>query len=99
MPPHHRFTISRQKAMAAEFERNRWPGWVQSDIDFAMDGDIPPPQGRACQSEHWSPMPFTLFVQVVPTGSTPSHQSSSGRFQQGRRVQSCCTAAEMMRQR
>ena len=63
--PHHRFTISRQKAMAAEFERNRWPGWVQSDIDFAMDGDIPPPQGRSIQSEHWSPMGFTLFVQVV----------------------------------
>ena len=63
--PHHRFTVSRQKAMAAEFERNRWPGWVQSDIDFAMDGDIPPPQGRAVQSEHWSPMSFTLFVQVV----------------------------------
>ena len=63
--PHHRFTIFRQKASAAEFERNRWPGWVQSDIDFAMDGDIPPPQGRACQSEHWSPMGYTLFVQVV----------------------------------
>ena len=63
--PHHRFTINRQKAMAAEFERNRWPGWLQSDIDFAMDGDIPPPQGRAIQSEHWSPMGFTLFVQVV----------------------------------
>ena len=63
--PHHRFTIFRQKAMAAEFERNRWPGWVQCDIDFAMDGDIPPPQGRAVQSEHWSPMPYTLFVQVV----------------------------------
>ena len=63
--PHHRFTILRQKAMASEFERNRWPGWVQSDIDFAMDGDIPPPQGRAIQSEHWSPMGYTLFIQVV----------------------------------
>ena len=63
--PHHRFTVFRQKAMSAEFERNRWPGWVQSDIDFAMDGDIPPPQGRAIQSEHWSPMPYTLFVQIV----------------------------------
>jgi hypothetical protein len=25
----HKFTIVRQKAMAAEFERNRCPGWVQ----------------------------------------------------------------------
>ena len=27
--PFHKFTIVRQKAMAAEFERNRCPGWVQ----------------------------------------------------------------------
>jgi hypothetical protein len=63
--PHHRFTVSRTKATAAEFERNRGPGWVQSDIDFAMDGEIPPPGGRAIQSDHWSPMGYTLFVQVV----------------------------------
>ena len=49
--PHHRFTISRAKATAAEFERNRGPGWIQSDIDFAMDGEIPPPHGRAIQSD------------------------------------------------
>lgn len=34
--PHHRFTIKRQKEIAAEFERNRGPGWIQSDVDFAM---------------------------------------------------------------
>ena len=44
---HHRFTIHRQKAMDAEFARNRWPGWLQIDVDFAMDGTIPPPQGRS----------------------------------------------------
>ena len=65
--PHHRFTVSRTKATVAEFERNRGPGWVQSDIDFAMDGDIPPPFGRAIQSDHWSPMSYTLFVQVAAT--------------------------------
>ena len=41
--PHHRFTITRQKAMAAQFERHRGPGWIQCDVDFAMDGTIPPP--------------------------------------------------------
>ena len=49
--PHHRFTIARQKATAAQFDRNRGPGVVQSDVDFAMDGDIPPPEGRSIQSQ------------------------------------------------
>ena len=38
--PFHKFTIVRQKAMAAEFERNRCPGWVQFDVDFAENGSI-----------------------------------------------------------
>ena len=63
--PHHRFTITRTKATAAQFERNRGPGWVQVDVDFAMDGTIPPPHGRSIQSDHWSPMSFTLFMVVV----------------------------------
>ena len=63
--PHHRFTIKRQKTTAGEFERNRCPGWVQSDVDFAMDGEIPPPRGRSAQQDHWSPMSFTAFIQVV----------------------------------
>ena len=63
--PHHRFTIHRQKAMDAEFARNRWPGWLQIDVDFAMDGTIPPPQGRSMQADHWVPMSYTLFPAVV----------------------------------
>jgi hypothetical protein len=63
--PHHRFTIARQKASAAEFDRNRGPGVVQSDVDYAMDGEIPPPEGRSIQSQHWSPMGYTAFIQVV----------------------------------
>jgi hypothetical protein len=63
--PHHRFTIQRQKAMAAEFERCRGPGWIQADVDFAMDGEIPPPAGIAVQSDHWAPMTFTAFIEVV----------------------------------
>lgn len=63
--PHHRFTIKRQKEMDAQFNRNRWPGWIQMDIDFAMDGTIPPPQGRSMQSDHWSPMSYTLCPIIV----------------------------------
>lgn len=63
--PQHRFTVQHQKAMDAEFQRNRWPGWLQFDVDFAMNGTIPPPQGRSMQTDHWSPMDFTLFINVV----------------------------------
>lgn len=63
--PHHRFTISRQKSTDAQFNRNRWPGWLGFAVDFAMDGTIPPPQGRSMQSDHWSPMSYTLFVNIV----------------------------------
>ena len=61
----HRFSIARQKATAAEFDRNRGPGVIQSDVDFAMDGDIPPPEGRSIQAQHWTPMGYTAFIQVV----------------------------------
>lgn len=64
--PHHRFTIQRQKEMDGQFSRNRGPGVVQSDIDFMMDGTIPPPDGRSIQSDHWVPMSWTGFIQVSP---------------------------------
>lgn len=63
--PLHRLTVLRQKAMAAQFARNRCPGWLHFDVDFAMDGEIPPPYGRAIQSDHWSPMTYTLFPLVA----------------------------------
>lgn len=63
--PLHRFTVQRQNAMDAEFQLNRWPGWLHFDVDFAMDGTIPPPEGRSMQSDHWSPMGYTLFVNIV----------------------------------
>ena len=65
--PHHRFTIQRQKEMDGQFSRNRGPGVVQSDIDFMMDGTIPPPDGRSIQSDHWVPMSWTGFIQVSPS--------------------------------
>ena len=74
--PHHRFTVHRQKEAAAEFDRNRCPGWVQSDVDFAMDGVILPPKGHAIQSDHWSPMSFTCFVSISSAGSVPMSGSA-----------------------
>jgi len=66
--PHHRFTIIRQTEMASEFERQRCPGWLQFDVDFAMDGEILPPQGQSIQSDHWSPMGHGQHVQSGPLG-------------------------------
>lgn len=31
----HKFNVIRQKETAAEFQRNRCPGWIQFDVDFA----------------------------------------------------------------
>ena len=63
--PFHRFTVMRQKGTARQFDQNRGPGWVQSDIDFGMDGEILPPRGKSIQSDHWSPMGYTIFINVV----------------------------------
>jgi hypothetical protein len=61
--PFHKFTIIRQKAMAAEFARNRCPGWLQFDVDFAENGAII--TAEEVQSQYWKINAFTLFVQVV----------------------------------
>ena len=81
--PQHRFTIQRQKAMDAEFQRNRWPGWLQFDIDFAMDGTIPPPEGRSMQADHWSPMSYTLFVNIVSWLRTDAWLSRTSDLSKG----------------
>jgi len=44
--PFHKYTINRQKACASEFARNRCPGWLQLDVDFAENGAII--TGRCC---------------------------------------------------
>lgn len=80
---HHRHTVSRQKAMAAQFTRNRSPGWIQLDVDFAMDGDIPPPRGRAIQSDHWSPMSYTLFNGVASWLDSSAWKSREGVLAKG----------------
>jgi hypothetical protein len=61
--PFHKYTINRQEAMAFEFARVRWPGWLQLDVVFAKNGRIIP--GREVQSEYWVTKQYTLFVQVV----------------------------------
>ena len=81
--PHHRFTVHRQKAMDAEFQRNRWPGWLQFDVDFAMDGTIPPPEGRSMQSDHWSPMSYTLFVNIVSWLRTDKWTNRTSKLTKG----------------
>lgn len=81
--PHHRFTIGRQRAADDEFNRNRWPGWLSFAVDFAMDGTIPPPQGRSMQSDHWSPMSYTLFVNVVSWLRSDKWKSRESRLNKG----------------
>lgn len=81
--PHHRFTIQRQKAMDAEFQRNRWPGWLQFDVDFAMNGTIPPPQGRSMQADHWSPMDYTLFINITSWLRTDKWVSRTSKLAKG----------------
>ena len=84
--PHHRFTVKRQKDVADEFERNRCPGWVQCDVDFAMDGVILPPKGSAIQSDHWSPPTYTLFNQVCSWLETAAWVSRSSELRIGDKV-------------
>lgn len=84
--PHHRFTISRQKDADAAFQRQRTPGWLGFDVDFAMDGTIPPPQGRSMQSDHWSPMSYTLFVNIVSWLRTDKWINRESCLEKGSRV-------------
>ena len=45
-----------------EFERERSPGVLFSDIDFAENFDIE--EANKVQSEHWGTSQCTLFMQV-----------------------------------
>ena len=58
----HRSTLSRQKAASLAFERDRRPGVLSGDIDFAENTDIE--EARKVQSEHWSKDQCTLFIGV-----------------------------------
>ena len=48
-----------------------------------MDGDIPPPKGRATQQEYWSPMCFTAFINVVNWLVTKAWVSRSSELSPG----------------
>ena len=58
----HRSTLSRQKAASLAFVRDRRPGVLSGDIDFAENMDIE--EARKVQSEHWSKDQCTLFMGV-----------------------------------
>ena len=60
--PHHKYTLLKQKASAAQFDRNRGPGFTKSDVDFAENGLII--TAESVQSEYWLQRTYTLFVQV-----------------------------------
>jgi hypothetical protein len=59
----HRSTLSRQKAGSLGFERDRRPGGLSLDIDFAENGALE--EARKVQSEHWSTDSYTLFIAVA----------------------------------
>jgi hypothetical protein len=59
----HRSTLSRQKAATLIFWRDRRPGCLSLDIDYAENGAIE--EARKVQSEHWSTDAYTLFVAVI----------------------------------
>lgn len=79
--PHHKYTILRQKSAAAQFIRARWPGWLQSDVDFAENGDII--SSREVQSEYWVMQHYTLFMQVVSFLITSEWIDRSGSLARG----------------
>ena len=58
----HRSTLARQKAASLAFERDRRPGTMSADIDYAENLDIK--ETREAQSEHWSTNQCTLFLGV-----------------------------------
>lgn len=82
--PFHKFTIVRQKTMAAEFERNRWPGWLHFDVDFAENGAII--TAEEVQSQYWQISAFTLFVQVVSWLVSEAWVSRTSRLVRGTAV-------------
>eukprot|EP00966_Prymnesium_polylepis_P095174 2203858-Prymnesium_polylepis.1 len=70
--------------MAAEFERNRCPGWVQFDVDFAENGSII--TAEEVQSQYWKINSFTLFVQVVSWLVSEAWRSRTSRLARGMAV-------------
>jgi len=59
----HRSTLSRQKEASVVFDRERRPGIVSLDIDFAENLDIE--EAMKVQSEHWSSNQCTLFMMIA----------------------------------
>jgi hypothetical protein len=59
----HRSILDRQKSATIQFDRERRPGILGLDMDFAENYDIE--EARKVQSEHWSKKSCTLFIVVL----------------------------------
>lgn len=61
--PAHRQLIRASKAAALARERNAWIGMLLSDYDWSENGVIM--TARQIQSEYWSLVHFSLFIQIT----------------------------------
>jgi predicted RNA-binding Zn-ribbon protein involved in translation (DUF1610 family) len=80
----HRSTLSRQKAAGLTFERERRPGMLSLDMDFAENLDIE--EANKVQSEHWSTNQCTLFMQVAQWLDVYSWDQNVGGLVEGAEV-------------
>lgn len=61
--PNHRHLIHAAKASALQRDRNFWPGMLLSDYDWSENGVIA--SARQIQSEYWSLVYYSLFIQIT----------------------------------
>lgn len=80
----HRSTLSRQKAGSLAFDRDRRPGDLTADIDYAENFDIE--EARQVQSEHWSTNQCTLLMQVWQWLDVPEWNLEVGELVKGAEV-------------
>lgn len=73
--PAHKYTILRQKGAAALLESCRWPGWLQSDVDFAENGAIL--SKREVQSEYWVRLNNLTVSNLIAQMSSSQEQIES----------------------
>ena len=80
----HRSTLSRQKAGSLVFDRDRRPGDLTADIDYAENFDIE--EARQVQSEQWSTNQCTLFMHVWQWLDVPEWNLDAGELVNGAEV-------------
>jgi hypothetical protein len=80
----HRSTLSRQKAASLACERDRRPGVLFGDIDYAENFDNK--EARQVQSEHWGTSQTTLFIGVWQWGDVGAWNLEVGDLKVGAEV-------------